>query len=230
MKRFHQAKWSTCDQSLAATQVRQWSTNYMERGEKPSLRRSHNKGNKRQVPQPRNRKNPSRNPFITVEQSYPIQEVNVQQRKPHATNVTKKDTTAAYADQRARMSKPMRYKSSQQQPVVQQDYSWHSTIPARLPPLHPTRRQVQVLASHTEQNQQPNDNSKHPTGQIKVAMTNTWTKNSRRFLQERFGRILRGIPNIHNTADDVLVDRKSESPHEKSIITLLDIARAKYIT
>ena len=33
-----------------------------------------------------------------VEQSHHIQEVNVHQRKLHATNEAKKDTTAVYAD------------------------------------------------------------------------------------------------------------------------------------
>ena len=59
--------------------------------------------------------NPRRNPIIAVEQSHHIEEVNVQQRKPHATNAAKKDTTLVYADLWVRMSKSIRYKCSQQQ-------------------------------------------------------------------------------------------------------------------
>ena len=47
--------------------------------------------------------------------------------------------------------------------------------------------------------------------------------------QERFDRVLRGIPNLHNIADDGLVDGKAEVPHDKSIITLLETARANNI-
>ena len=48
--------------------------------------------------------------------------------------------------------------------------------------------------------------------------------------QERVDRVLRGIPNIHNIADNVLVEEKAEAPLDKSIITLLEIARARNIT
>ena len=59
--------------------------------------------------------NPRRNPVIAVEQSHHIQEVNAQQRKPHATNVVKRNTIAVYADPRVKMSKSMRYTHSQWQ-------------------------------------------------------------------------------------------------------------------
>ena len=48
--------------------------------------------------------------------------------------------------------------------------------------------------------------------------------------QGRFDRILRGIPNLHNIADDVLVDGQAKVPHDKSIIILLETARATNIT
>ena len=48
--------------------------------------------------------------------------------------------------------------------------------------------------------------------------------------QERFDRVLRGIPNVHNIADDVPVDGKADIPHDKSIIILLETAGANNIT
>ena len=100
--------------SLAATQVGQQSSNSMERKEEPNLSRSHNKGNKRDVPPTRNRGKPRRHPTIAVEQSHHTQEANVQERKPYATNVAKKDSTAVYADPMSRMSKSMRWKHNLQ--------------------------------------------------------------------------------------------------------------------
>ena len=76
----------------------------MEREKEPSLSTSHNKGSKREVSPASNRGNPRRNLVITVKQSHHIQGVNVQQRKPHATNVAKNDITTVYAYSRARMS------------------------------------------------------------------------------------------------------------------------------
>ena len=57
-------------------------------------------GPQREVSPTRNRGNQRKHPVITVEQSHHIQEVNTQQRKPHATDVAKKDTMAVYADPR----------------------------------------------------------------------------------------------------------------------------------
>ena len=88
-----------CNQSLAATQVRQLSTSSIEREEEPNLSTSYNKGSQRKVPPTRNRSNPRRNPVIAVVQSHHIKKVNVWQRKSHATNVAEKDITAVYADQ-----------------------------------------------------------------------------------------------------------------------------------
>ena len=48
--------------------------------------------------------------------------------------------------------------------------------------------------------------------------------------KERLHRVLRGIPNVHNIADDVLVERKAEVPLDKSIITLLETARGNNTT
>ena len=48
--------------------------------------------------------------------------------------------------------------------------------------------------------------------------------------QERLDRIFRGMPNVQNIADVVLVDGKAEVTHEKSIITLLETARVNDIT
>ena len=48
--------------------------------------------------------------------------------------------------------------------------------------------------------------------------------------QESLDRVLRGIQNIHNISDAVLVDGKAEVPHDKSTITLLETARANNIT
>ena len=60
--------------------------------------------------------------------------------------------------------------------------------------------------------------------------TTIWTQNGVDVFQERTDRILRGIPNGHIIAGHVLVDGKAEVPHDKSIITLLEIARAHNIT
>ena len=87
----------------------------MESEEEPSLSTIHVQANKREVPPTRNRGNPRRNSVVTVEQSHHIQEVNVWKRKPHATNMAKKDTTAVHADLMAQLSKSMRYKHNHQQ-------------------------------------------------------------------------------------------------------------------
>ena len=47
--------------------------------------------------------------------------------------------------------------------------------------------------------------------------------------QERLNRELRGIPNVHGIADDVLVDGKAKFHHDKCIITLLETVRANNI-
>ena len=59
-----------------------------------------------------------------------------------------------------------------------------------------------------------------------MATTTIWTQSGRDVFKEKIDRVLRGIPNIHNIADNVLVDRKAEVHHDKSIITLLKTARA----
>ena len=75
--------WATCDQGFTVAQVGQQSTNSMEMEEEPALSTSHNKGRKREVPLTRNRGNPRRNSVVAVEHGHHIQEVSVQQRKPH---------------------------------------------------------------------------------------------------------------------------------------------------
>ena len=55
-----------------------------------------------------------------------------------------------------------------------------------------------------------------------MALTNIWTQVAGDVFQERLDRVLRGIPNVHNIADNVLVDGKAEVPHDKNIITLLE--------
>ena len=61
-----------------------------------------------------------------------------------------------------------------------------------------------------------------------MATTTIWIKWADVF-QERLDRVIRDIPNIHNTAEDVLVDGKAEVQCDKSI-DLLEIARANNIT
>ena len=63
-----------------------------------------------------------------------------------------------------------------------------------------------------------------------MAMTTIWTQCSRRCLPRRLDRVLRDIPNVHNIADDVLVDGNTEVPYDRSIITLLRTTRANNIT
>ena len=77
----------------------------LEREKEPST--SPKQGSRREGAPTRSRSNPRKNPVIAVEQSHHIQEVNVQQTEPHATNAAKKKTTAVYSGPRARMSKSM---------------------------------------------------------------------------------------------------------------------------
>ena len=92
--------------------------------------------------------------------------------------------------------------------------------------LHPARCDVGILACHTGQRKQPNDNIQHPIGQIQMAMTTISTN----VLQERCDRVLKRHPKCSQHADDVLVVGKAEVPHDKCIITLLETARANKIT
>ena len=48
--------------------------------------------------------------------------------------------------------------------------------------------------------------------------------------KKRLDRVLRVIPNVHNIADDLLVEGIVGVPHDKSITTLLELARANNIT
>ena len=48
--------------------------------------------------------------------------------------------------------------------------------------------------------------------------------------QERLDRVIRGIPNVHSIANDVLVDGKVEVPHDQSIMTLPEAAIVSNIT
>ena len=67
-------------------------------------------------------------------------------------------------------------------PVAKQDNWWHSSRSARLHTLHPDRCKVWILACHTGQRKQPNDNIQQPMGQIQMAMTTVWTQSGRRCL------------------------------------------------
>ena len=114
--------------------------------------------------------------------------------------------------------------------VVQQDNWWHFTSPTRPHTLHPSWCQVWTLASHTGHRKQPNDIIHHPRGKFKWLLLPFGLKVPGYVFWERFDRVLRGIPNIYIIADYVLVNGKAEVPHEKSIITLLETARANNIT
>ena len=56
-----------------------------------------------------------KNPVSPVEQSQYTLEMSAQQRKLLAASVTKRGTTTAYVDQKARMPRSVKYKHSQQQ-------------------------------------------------------------------------------------------------------------------
>ena len=115
MKKSHQAKWATCNQSLAATKVRQQSTNCIEREDEPSPRHKPQPGQQKGGSTNQKLRQPKKKSCYSCGAEPLLLRSECPSKNATCYKCSKKDTTAVYADPGARMSKFMRHRHSQQQ-------------------------------------------------------------------------------------------------------------------
>ena len=87
------------------------------------------------------------------------------------------------------------------------------------------------MACQTGQSKWPNENIQHAVGKFRWLQLPFRLKVAGDVLQERLdrGQSNQRHLNVHSIADDALIDGKAEISHDKSIITLLENARANSI-